>query len=366
MQFKDFTDLIIKNIKNYLPDEFADAEVSLTQVNKNNGITLDGLIIKLPDEHIIPTIYPIDFFSDSMTKEDINKALEEIAALRIRTTAEKNNIYNDIFDFEKIKDNIVLKLISYEKNKALLENVPFRQYNDLAAVYELNINDFPDATATTIINNELMKTYKTSEKELHSLALINSPIIRPYKFLSMNEIFSNLLDEEIPFYDDNFMYVLNTEGTHGAAAILYPGVLDKIANHLKSNFLILPSSIDEVIIIPDDEQIDVNYLLSMVREVNKDIDKNMILSDSVYKYDALSHELINVIDNSFVFEYTVNTNMGEIPINDYRDILVSMYGFDSINDLHNKGLSLGEYDYNILEKNANNFIEPQSDLDHEF
>ena len=58
--------------------------------------------------------------------------------------------------------------------------------------------------------------------------------------------------------------------------------------------------------------------------------------------------------------------MGEIPINDYRDILVSMYGFDSINDLHNKGLSLGEYDYNILEKNANNFIEPQSDLDHEF
>ena len=46
MQFKDFTDLIIKNIKNYLPDEFADAEVSLTQVNKNNGITLDGLIIQ--------------------------------------------------------------------------------------------------------------------------------------------------------------------------------------------------------------------------------------------------------------------------------------------------------------------------------
>ena len=45
-------------------------------------------------------------------------------------------------------------------------------------------------------------------------------------------------------------------------------------------------------------------------------------------------------------EITVNTNIGEIPIEDYRDIMARQYGFDDYDDMYAQGYRLGNgYDY---------------------
>ena len=52
---------------------------------------------------------------------------------------------------------------------------------------------------------------------------------------------------------------------NGAALILCDEVMDKVVEHYKVNVLyILPSSIHEVIIIPDSDSVDVEYLKDMV------------------------------------------------------------------------------------------------------
>ena len=64
-----------------------------------------------------------------------------------------------------------------------------------------------------------------------------------------------------------------------------------IALQLCGSFYILPSSIHEVILIPDDGDMDVKWLLSLVTSINKDMllpqDK---LTDSIYYYDATTNE----------------------------------------------------------------------------
>ena len=51
-------------------------------------------------------------------------------------------------------------------------------------------------------------------------------------------------------------------------------------------------------------------------------------------------------------EHTVKTNIGEMPIEDYRDIKASQLGFEDYDDMYSQGYRLGdEYDYKEGEAN---------------
>ena len=68
--------------------------------------------------------------------------------------------------------------------------------------------------------------------------------------------------------------------------MLYPHVLEKIADQLDSHFFILPSSIHECIIMPDSGHYSQENLSQMVTEINEEhLDVMEVLADKVYYYD---------------------------------------------------------------------------------
>jgi len=76
----------------------------------------------------------------------------------------------------------------------------------------------------------------------------------------------------------------NTQEYYGASCILYPGVLEKIRNELKQDFYIIPSSVNEVIIVPSSHT-DSMHLRDMLEDVNRTIvPPDEILSDNIYRY----------------------------------------------------------------------------------
>ena len=94
-----------------------------------------------------------------------------------------------------------------------------------------------------------------------------------------------------PFY--HMMVISNEKHFRGSAALFYPGNLEKISMALGGNFYIIPSSVHEVLAIPDDPSIVVLYLQELVAEANlMYVSENERLSDSVYYYDANSGEVI--------------------------------------------------------------------------
>ena len=72
----------------------------------------------------------------------------------------------------------------------------------------------------------------------------------------------------------------------GASVIQYPGFLEQAAEQVGGDFFILPSSIHEVLFVPDDGKTDYHELEVMVQSINQaEVAPADRLSDHVYHYD---------------------------------------------------------------------------------
>ncbi len=88
------------------------------------------------------------------------------------------------------------------------------------------------------------------------------------------------------------MVLSNKKGLYGAAALFYPGILRNIAEKKGSGLFIIPSSINEVIIIADNGLYIHEYLKNMLMEVNStEVKLDEILSDNLYYYSYESSRL---------------------------------------------------------------------------
>ena len=78
-----------------------------------------------------------------------------------------------------------------------------------------------------------------------------------------------------------FMYVAtNEQCSLGAAVMRYPDFREKVRGMIRGDFYILPSSIHEVILVPERMQ-------EMVKEINQTgVAPEEVLSDSVYYFDG--------------------------------------------------------------------------------
>ena len=104
-----------------------------------------------------------------------------------------------------------------------------------------------------------------------------------------DEMLEQMLDcrEQVP------MYVLtNDVKYYGAACILYDGVLKEFAESAGRDLYILPSSVHEVILLPDMGYEDVDMLKKMVCEVNDtQLSPDEVLSDTIYHYDRDTEDI---------------------------------------------------------------------------
>lgn len=130
------------------------------------------------------------------------------------------------------------------------------------------------AIKSITFTNELLDKYGVTKEELHNAAMENSEKIFPAKYYKMNDL--------VPF-----KVLTNEMGCLGAAALFYPNQMEKIAASLGGNYFVLPSSIHEVLILPDDGNLNYMELEQMVKEVNETtVDRKDQLSNNVYYYDS--------------------------------------------------------------------------------
>ena len=82
------------------------------------------------------------------------------------------------------------------------------------------------------------------------------------------------------------MYVLGNERKlFGAAAMFYDGVLEEFSDKIKKSFFILPSSVHEVILLPDDGIRKAEDLWEMVCEINAtQVEPEEVLTNAVYYF----------------------------------------------------------------------------------
>ena len=89
------------------------------------------------------------------------------------------------------------------------------------------------------------------------------------------------------------LYVMtNTRSMFGAVAMTFAEELECFSMQIEKNYYLLPSSVHEVILVPECENFCREYFRSMVAEINAtQVDATEVLSDNIYYYDRETKQL---------------------------------------------------------------------------
>lgn len=302
MNIGDFAEKICVAVERKLGRGF---HTEVREVRKNNGIILHGILIMSEGQKIVPNIYLEHFLEDFESGTSFDTVVCRLLSV-YQNDVPKENIDMGFFKtFETVKDRICYRLVGRKSNGALLEEIPHMDFLDMAVCFYYSYQNEPFGDGNILIYNSHMEMWDTCMEELFRLAQENTPRIFPWECSGLGEILEEASnqggdsgsvfpeEEAGGTYPDIPMKVLsNRKRLHGAACILYPGVLDKIAGE-KGNLFIIPSSIHETILLPDDKTISAGVLKGMIHEVNiTQVSPDEVLSDSLYYYDAGKKEVV--------------------------------------------------------------------------
>ena len=173
--FEEFKVAVVDGIREWLPEQFETAHVSIQEVTKNNDLKLTGLTIHSVESNIAPTIYLDKFYERYKDGEQsFDEILAEIARVRLEHDCKVDFDSECITSFEKCKDMIMPRLINKNENLAMLEDVVHTDIEDLSVIYAIIVNEFDsDGTASINVRNEFFKNWNISKEELHNVALAN-------------------------------------------------------------------------------------------------------------------------------------------------------------------------------------------------
>ena len=292
-----FYENLAENVSEVLGSEVI---VELQEVTKVN-LSLEGLTIRKQGENISPTIYLNQYFNqfnDGRTMDDI---VQDI--IRVYENNQPENIMNvfkteDFYDFDKMKEKIVLKVINTEKNLDLLEKVPNISMEGLglSVIFYVSLMT-KEQSAGILIKNEHLKLWKKEVSDLISLAEANTNRMHAYTIKSMNEVLSGMFgfEEDLIPEDAPTLYILtDSNKTFGASQLYLKDKIREFAEKNNCDLYILPSSVHELLLIRADfPNIEPSYLKEMVCEVNAtEVSDEDFLCDGAFKYELATDKII--------------------------------------------------------------------------
>lgn len=292
LTFTEFTDEVVKDILKYLPEEYRNSKIKLNKTIKNNE-TLTGLIIQRDDSRVVPMIYLEEFYKQYESGIQLENILKTIANIRVKHNDDIDVPSLDFLtDYESSKGNIILKLVNAETNAAFLEDKPHRIIADLALVYAVKVDchKYEDMISSCTINNSMLETWNVTEDMLYEVAISNLKENASIDFRSMSKLLGT---------EDNVctnLYVLtNIDRFYGSTLVLLKEEMKKIKENI-GNFIMLPSSIHEWILIANvdiNNELELEQMTTMVSEVNRTLEPNIVLSNHIYVYD--DEEILRIV-----------------------------------------------------------------------
>lgn len=196
--------------------------------------------------------------------------------------------------YEQMKENLVFRVIP---EGSIPEGVPYETVcGDIVAICCIELSRNADKSATVTVNNAMMRALDITAEQLFTDTGSNAMKMRPPKVRSMRNAMEEALGVEI-HAEDSPLIVAGIEGNVcGAAVIRYPGFLERISRKIGS-FYILPSSVHEVLLMPEREAPEARELNEMVRIINRmEVAPSDRLSDQAYHYDAAECRLETATD----------------------------------------------------------------------
>ena len=294
MDFEEFKRNFQDDLQDRLSDRgFDDLKVESMPVEKLNG-SYEGLIVKTEGSCIGVNANMTAMFQSYEDGAAYDKVVDRAADMIEQGLNNAPNIEIAKFtDYDQMKNKLAMEVVSSDRNADMLQNVPHENIEDMAVVYRFIVGSGPDENSSILVTNNMLDSYGITQEQLHTDAMENAPAIRPSEIRGMTEILSEMMPGTGMRVDpaDEQMFVASVpDKIHGAGVLAYPNFMEDAAQKLGGDYFVLPSSINEVILVRDNGQMSAEELQNMVKDVNaSQVSPEEQLTDHAYHYDSKDH-----------------------------------------------------------------------------
>ena len=283
MSFEGFVKEVQDNIREYLPESYENAKIDVRLVDKLND-EYTALNVRRADKPAAVSINLDKLYERYADGAELTEIMGSIAEMA--QTQPPGFDINALMDYDNAKEQLFVRVSNIENNRGFLENVPYTQVDNLALTYHICVSNGEHGIASATITNDIMESFGITKEQLHQDVMDNSQKLFPANIQPMMNVMMRMAGmmpemmagpegksfdaqlQEISFNGDDMLVLSNATTQNGASALFYPDVLEKIGEQAGQNFFILPSSIHETLIVPDDGRFDYQTLESMVKEIN--------------------------------------------------------------------------------------------------
>lgn len=287
------------HIREYLPPGWRDADITLEKIRQNSGRLLTGLTAHKEGSGLIPMVYLEPYMGEMRAGRRLASVMRELAGILAEDGREAvpGRVLRE--DYGKAKPWLAIRLCDPEKNREYLKDKPFLPCGELAAVYKIRVREKDRGIREAPVTYGIMDAWGITGEQLHKDAAMaeraRSPaclyrladVMSPSEHRNLFEGTKVLAGEEMP------VYILTNRDLDGGAGVLaWDGILEKVGDLLGTDFYVLPSSVNEVIIHADNGRMAPEGMEAMVRDINLEwVIPQQRLSEKVQYYDRAAGTL---------------------------------------------------------------------------
>ena len=320
LSYDAFKDYVKDHIKEFLSAEYQDYDMKFNTVSRA-GYEYDALMINTPSKDgvsVVPALNLTAAYEDYQNGRDMNDILDRLADTRMNATIPGFS-KEDVMSWERAQDRLVARVINTAANKDYLADKPHKNVADLSVIYSVKVQEDSNGFAAAVVTDDLMELWGVDQEKLHEVAMQNVseyPIFFQniesalFGIIGKDQLASiDIEDIELSDYSLPFFILTNEQKVKGAILALDPKTMDRITDKFGPVY-ILPSSVDEVLIVPQSVAGDVQSLAALVTEVNAhEVKPEDQLSNRIYTYDKDS-KTIQFADKGIEHDKTQNKDKG--------------------------------------------------------
>ena len=299
-------ELFIEQLTNGIHN-FTDIPLENIKFTNKEGNRLNITFAEHDDAYEISSVHVDELYTAYQEGAKLNAIINYISndvlhAKNIRIYDKTKTLMN----YDIAKNRLFVRLLNCDRNDDVLKNVVHRTLGDIALTVCAIVDNREDLISTKVLKSMVEKWRKT-ETDIFNEALKNTYYLTPpriYKWEGVlcdesyaGESFMN--DEDICDLDKSFnVNILSTtRKTNGAVAVFLPGVAEKIAKLLDSDFYMVFTSIHEVMIHSTRSGVDPKDLKLILRDTLREVTPSSdYLTEKIYKYNRGTHKFECVTD----------------------------------------------------------------------
>lgn len=213
----------------------------------------------------------------------------------------------ELMDYDTTKSRLFVRLINYDRNADILRDVVHKTLGDIVFTVYAIVDENEFGIVSTKVLKSMVKKWDKNEDDIFNEAIKNTYYLTPpriYKWEGVlcdesyaGESFMN--DEDICDLDKSFSgnILSTTRKTNGAVAVFLPGVAERIAELLDSDFYMVFTSIHEVMIHSTGSGVDPKDLKLVLQDTLRKVTPSSdYLTEKIYKYNRRTHKFECVTD----------------------------------------------------------------------